>query len=133
MLGQPRVLIVDDDAISIRILVDHLESNEYQTATAKSGEEAWEMLLANPKDYDVIIVDRLMENMGGLELTHKIKSREELAKIPVVIQTGQADPDEFIAALNAGAFDFVYKPVEQELLLYVVENALDTIDKEINS
>ena len=118
------ILIVDDDVISIRIIEDHLQGNLYQTSSAKSGEDAWEMLSKSPIGYDVVIVDRLMEGMDGLELTRKIKADSQLANLPVIIQTGQADTEEFIAALNAGAFDFIYKPVEQELLLYVIENAL---------
>jgi len=118
------ILIVDDDVISIRIIEDHLQGNLYQTASAESGESAWGMLSKSPADYDVVIVDRLMEGMDGLELTRKIKADPQLTNLPVIVQTGQADPDEFIAALNAGAFDFIYKPVEQELLLYVIENAL---------
>lgn len=120
------ILIVDDDPISIRVIEDQLQSQNLKTASAPSGEQAWQLLKENPSDYAMLIVDRLMEGMDGLELTRKVKSDPKLSNLPVVIQTGQADPDEFIEALNAGAFDFIYKPVDQELLLYVIDNALNS-------
>lgn len=122
----PKILLVDDDQISLRILVDHCQSNQYSYQTAMSGEEAWQLLDKNPLDYHVVIVDRLMGAMTGVDLLIKIKADARLVNVPVIIQTGQATPEEFIAAISAGASDFLYKPVEQELLLYVVENVLNS-------
>ena len=123
-MAKPSILLVDDDPISLRILVAHVEGTQYASDTAVSGEQAWEKLLATPDYYQVIVVDRLMGSMSGLDLLRKIKANDDLKDLPVIIQTGQASPEEFIETISAGAYDFVYKPVEQELFLYVLDNSL---------
>jgi CheY-like chemotaxis protein len=119
------ILVVDDDRISLKILAEHLEDLGYKTTSAMSGDEAWEILQQNPKRFSVIVLDRMMEGMDGLALLKQIKASEIFNQIPVVIQTGEAEAEDYISAIRAGAFDFIYKPIEQKLLMFVIKNAIN--------
>lgn len=119
------ILIVDDDRISLTILAEHLEDLGYSITSAMSGDEAWEILQKNPQRYSVIVLDRMMEGMDGLALLKRIKESETFNQVPVVIQTGEAEAEDYISAIRAGAFDFIYKPIEQKLLMFVIKNAIN--------
>lgn len=126
------ILAVDDGPISLKILTEHLESLGYSVEAVSSGKIAWELLQRYPEKYAVVIVDRMMEGIDGMQLLRYIKSTAALKNIPVIIQTGEADAEDFIAAVKAGVFDFIYKPLEQKLLMYVIKNAInkDLLDKQ---
>lgn len=122
--GKTKLLLADDDPISLRILISYLTEANFEVITALHGQEALEMLRCSPHDYAAVIVDRIMPYMHGMELLHQVQNDPELKNIPIIVITGVADKDEMVEALRAGAFDFLYKPVERELLLAVVKKAL---------
>lgn len=128
----PRILLIDDDPISLKILQEYCNNLGYQSDCSKSGNEAWELLISDPAKYQIVIVDRMMEGVDGLELLKRIKAHQDLQHIPVIMQTGEAEPEEHIAAVQAGVFDFIYKPVEEILLMYIIRNALskDSLERQ---
>jgi DNA-binding NtrC family response regulator len=66
-----------------------------------------------------------MIGVDGMMLLDRIKTAPHLEKIPVIMQTGEAEFEEHVNAVRAGVFDFIYKPVSEELLLFVVGNAIN--------
>ncbi len=120
-----RILIVDDEAVSRKSLKTQLEHLGYLVDTADDGYQAWELLKINPNKFDLVIVDRMMIGIDGMELLRRIKSDEQLKHIPVIMETGQAESEELIAAVKAGAYECIYKPVEENLLMYIVKSALE--------
>ncbi len=127
------ILVIDDDPISLKVLVDLLRSLDYTTDAATSGEAAWKLLLQHPHRYTAIIVDRVMEGIDALELIRLLHQNSNLKNIPIIVQTGEADPEDFIAAVKAGASDFIYKPIEKDLLMHVVKKAINNnLKKETN-
>lgn len=118
-----KILLIDDDPISLQVLINYLR-NHYEFATAADGLQAWEMLQAKPHDFAVVIADRIMPKLHGLQLLAKMQTHADLQKIPLILLTGEAEKAEQIAAIKAGIFDFLYKPINEQLLVSVLKRAL---------
>lgn len=119
-----KILVVDDDTVSLMVVANHLEAANYRCVTAQHGLEAWEILQKTPQAFQLILTDRIMPHLHGLELLTKMQQHSVLKNIPLIMLTGEAEKAELLAAIKAGVFDFLYKPVEKELLLSVVKRAL---------
>ncbi len=117
------ILIVDDEVLNLEIITEYLAEN-YQTSTAEDGAIAWEMLEKNPHTYDVILLDRMMPNMTGMEVLAKLKQHPILQHCPVIFQTAKASVSDVSKGLNAGAFYYLTKPFSEEILLSVVKTAV---------
>lgn len=110
-----RILLVDDEAIIRKILELNLLDEGYEVDTAASGEEAVSML---DTGYDLIITDLMMEGIDGLEVLRCAKNKDKNSS--VFILTGYGELDSAVAALRAGAEDYLLKPYNhQELLVRV--------------
>jgi len=122
MQGRPdkptRVLVVDDDE-SMRVLCRRfLESAGYQVIEAHSGEEA--LVKAKRDAPDVVIMDAVMPEMDGLTCTQKLKGNPNTAGIPVVIASSRTDATDIATDLEAGADEYLTKPLNsKELVLRV--------------
>lgn len=119
------ILIVDDSPVCLRMLEQQLRDAGYSVVGVRGGNEAWQLLQRNKQHYAMVIVDRLMvDDLSGAALVDAIKSDASLSHMPLVMLTGQADPEEYIQAITAGVCDFLYKPIDPGLLLHVVQKAL---------
>jgi len=107
-----RVLVVDDDATMCELLEMALRRLGHQVVTATSGPEA--LLRLDESDFDIVLTDIAMAEMDGLELCQKVS--ELRPGLPVVVVTGQGSMESAVAALRAGAYDFISKPVDDKLL-----------------
>jgi adenylate cyclase len=115
MTEPAHILIVDDDPNSRRMLQLLFSGAGYRVSTAGSGEEALAYLdLVNP---DLILMDLVLPGMSGQEVTARLKADPQRPFIPIILITGQAGPEHKITGLDAGADDFVVKPVEVGELL----------------
>ncbi len=122
------ILLVDDDPIILKVLTEYLHEAKYKTTTAENGEVAWKLLNEHPSRFSVMIVDRVMPILDGINLLYKIKMTPSLHHIPIIMLTNHAERQEVGVAVAAGVFDFLFKPIEQELLLLVVKRALDNCE-----
>jgi putative two-component system response regulator len=109
------VLVVDDVVENCILLVDYLENLGCEVVTANSGAEA--MAYVEKKAPDLVLLDVDMPGMSGLEVCRRIKSSPATSMVPVVIVTAYSAVDDRVAALEAGADDFLAKPVEQTELV----------------
>ncbi|MBV8705370.1 MAG: response regulator, partial [Acetobacteraceae bacterium] len=105
-----RILIVDDVPANVRLLEAKLAAEYYQVATARDGLEALSM--ARRWQPDLILLDVMMPGMDGLECCQRLKHDANTAHIPVIMITALHAVPERVAALVAGADDFLSKPVE---------------------
>lgn len=124
-----RVLIVDDEQSMCELLESALTKRGYDTAWRTSADQAFELL--DGKDYDLVLTDLNMRDMSGLELCERVvASRPD---VPVVLVTAFGSLDNAIAAIRAGAYDFITKPVEMDALALVVERAIQhrTLKEEV--
>ena len=109
-----RVLIVDDQPQNIRLLEAILAPRGYDVRPATSGEEALAAL--EKSDVDLVLCDIVMPGMDGYEVCRSIRERPATAYLPVVMVTASGD-EQKVKALEAGADDFLPKPVDQSELL----------------
>ncbi len=90
-MEQKKVLLVDDEPISLNMLCEFLKDSDYLYDTAINGQEALSKLESNPDAYFVVIMDRLMPFMSGMEVLEKMQVSQVLHKIPVIMLTGLGD------------------------------------------
>lgn len=102
------ILVVDDDQRVCEVLKELLGALQFPTASALSGEEALKMLRDKP--YTFLFADMRMPEMNGMELIRR--SRENFPNVSVIAMTGYADEYKYVDIINAGANDFVKKPID---------------------
>ena len=110
-----RVLVVDDIPINQRLLAARLSAEYYEVKCAGSGAEALEMMEAELPD--VVLLDVMMPGMTGFEVCERIKSSPDLAHVPVVMVTALDSVEDRVRGLEAGADEFLSKPVNDVALL----------------
>ena len=116
-----RILVVDDEDIVIRSCLRILDGNGYQIEAAKDGQEALRKVEDN--SYDVMILDIMMPNLGGMEVLRRVK--ETHPDTDVVMITGLSQIDTAVQAMKLGAFDYISKPFEPDELKLVIQRALE--------
>lgn len=121
----PIILLVDDEPINLEILTEYLEDSDYRIETAADGRQAWDLLEADPERFDVVLLDRMMPGLSGTEVLARIKQHPMLASVPVILQTALSARDDVLEGLKAGAYYYLTKPFDQEMLLSVVGTAVD--------
>jgi len=118
-LSSARILIVDDDPQIRRVMRTTLIAQGYEAADAKSGEEAIEKFREDK--YDLILLDMNMGGMDGIETCREIRSGSDVAIVMLTVRDAEKDK---IAALDAGADDYVTKPFSAPELMARVRAAL---------
>lgn len=121
--NKSRILVVDDEALNIEIILGMLEGENYLFDVARDGVEAWELLESNPEAYDVVLLDRMMPRMDGMEVLSRIKSHTLLRHIPVILQTAMNARENMVEGIRAGAYYYLVKPYDGEVLVSVVRTA----------
>ena len=118
------VLIVDDEEYNLDILNSYLTEAGYNTVLAANGEEAWEILEAGEHNFDLVLLDRLMPGIDGLEVLSRIKANDQTSHLPVIMQTAATSPKEVSQGIEAGAYHYLTKPFKKDILLSITKAAL---------
>ena len=118
----PRILLVDDDASLCDTLALGLRRRGFVVEFRTSADEALRALDAD--DFDVVVTDLNMRGLGGIELCERIVgSRPD---VPVLLLTAFGSLDSAVAAIRAGAYDFINKPVQMDVLAIAIDRAART-------
>ncbi|GGB32438.1 sigma-54-dependent Fis family transcriptional regulator [Roseibium aquae] len=118
-----RVLIVDDDPIQRRLLQEVVQKSGHKVKLAENGAEAIKMMIGTQaSEFDLVILDMVMPELDGLGVLARM--RAEKISTPVIVQTAHGGIDVVVSAMNAGAQDFVIKPVAPERLNVSIRNLL---------
>ncbi len=118
------VLVVDDEEQNRELLRDLVEEQGHQVTEAENGEQALERVKkATP---DVILLDVMMPGMDGFEVCRRLKANPETAPIPILLVTSLTERSERLTGIEAGANDFISKPIDTQDVLLRVRNAVYT-------
>jgi diguanylate cyclase (GGDEF)-like protein len=110
-----RVLVVDDEPTSLRLVQSLLQRQGHQVTTASNGQDALRLALENPPQ--MVVTDWMMPGMNGVELCRRLRSTDAGRDLYILILTGQNEEESIVEAFEAGADDHVAKPVNRKLLL----------------
>jgi len=119
-----KILIVDDDPMSLRLLRDLLKVSGYNTIEAMGGEKGIESAKANKPD--LILMDIMMPKVDGYTACHAIKTEKATKSIPVVMVTSLDQPLNKVLGKDVGADGYITKPVNREELLDAINRFLPT-------
>jgi PAS domain S-box-containing protein len=121
MKKQPIILVVDDEPAILGLVKDILFSTGYLVNTATNGKEALAAIQAHP--YDLVLTDMIMPQMGGMELVQYLRLHHP--ETLVIVFTGFASYQDAVDAVQLGAFDYLPKPLQPEILRHAIERALE--------
>lgn len=118
------LLVVDDDETNRLIVTEFLSGQGYCLEEAENGEQAWDIVREMPERFDAVLLDRMMPGIDGIEVLRRMKSHPAAARIPVILQTAAAAPDQVLEGLREGAFYYLTKPFGPDMLQAVVRTAV---------
>ena len=129
-----QVLIVDDDPVNLQVLNNYLGLQDYQVVKTSSGIEAL-ALLDRGYQPDLVVLDVMMPRMSGYEVTRAIRSQWTRNELPIVLLTAKNTLEDEVVGLQAGANDYLTKPIVKEGLLARIETQLslrqESIDRQL--
>lgn len=121
----PKLLVVDDEPFNLEIIAAYLEQVGCELVTANDGLEAWDLLERAPdQEFDTLILDRMMPGMDGLTLLKKLKANPRYRYLPVIMQTAAASQEQVMEGIRNGAYYYLTKPFDGDMLATIVRAAL---------
>ena len=119
MNGAKKILVVEDDLVTQRVLSARLEINGYEVITAQDGEEG--LKKARKENPDLVTLDLMLPKMTGYEVCRMLKFDDKYKKIPIIVLSALDQQDEREKAVKAGADAVFIKPFDLELLLVKIK------------
>ncbi len=131
-MAKPFILVVDDNKITTKLLRRYLEANGYEAQEAYDGVDCLEKV--KERHPDAVVLDVMMPRMDGYETVRHLKEDEATRHIPVVIVTALNDVANQLKSIEAGADDFLSKPIEEKLLIAKVKllSSLNILNTKVN-
>jgi class 3 adenylate cyclase/CheY-like chemotaxis protein len=118
----PQVLIADDNPMNLKILATRLAAEGYRILTAVDGAQA--LAVATAERPDLILLDVMMPKVDGFQVCRQLKQDPALSFTPIIMVTAMADAKDAVAGLDAGADEYLTKPVDQQALVARVRSML---------
>ncbi|WP_239327622.1 ATP-binding protein [Paenibacillus sp. ACRRX] len=129
LTSKAQILVIDDDAVNLKVLCNILASEPYEITKALSGREA--LALLHTKQWDLIVADVMMPHMSGYEFTRCVRTRFSVADLPILLLTARSQAEDVYSGFMSGANDYVTKPVDALELKYRVK-ALITLKQSVS-
>lgn len=123
-MAQWRILVADDDPLNLEIIGTVLDDPSYLVSNARNGELAWQALLAAEPPPHLMVLDRMMPVLDGIDLLQRVKADPRFAAIPVIMQSAAGSAREIAEGVAAGAWYYLPKPYAPRELLTMVRAAL---------
>ncbi|WP_439400418.1 adenylate/guanylate cyclase domain-containing protein (plasmid) [Bradyrhizobium sp. PMVTL-01] len=118
----PQILIVDDNETNRCLLAARLGAEGYQTVEVENGERA--LAVVHEVEPDVVLLDVMMPKIDGFEVCRRLKIDKTLGFLPIIMVTARTEPGDVVAGLNAGADEYLTKPVDHAALVARVRSML---------
>lgn len=112
--SEPLLLVVDDDAMNLRVIKDLLDGQGYQILTAQDGTTALE--LCERPDIDLVLLDIMMPGMSGFEVCRHLRQQWSVQDLPILFLTARVSKDDLVRGFEAGGNDYLTKPIVAEEL-----------------
>jgi signal transduction histidine kinase len=126
--GKGRVLVVDDEELNRILLATNLQESGYAVETAEDGQQALQMLRAQP--FDAVLLDLIMPRIDGYQVLAEMKQDAALRRIPVIVISAMDDMDSIVRCLELGATDYLAKPFNPVLLHARIRGSLASLHEE---
>ncbi len=123
-MSATQVLLVEDEEIVAAIITELLDSRGIEVTAVADGLAAWAMLRGGDCHYETILLDRELPGISGMELLRRLKSTPQLSQIPVVMETSANDAQSIQEGLDQGAYYYLTKPFQPNILLAIVNSAI---------
>jgi DNA-binding response OmpR family regulator len=118
-----KIIAIDDDECNLEILVKFLKNGGYETTAFSDSLKALEHMSANPDSFDLVLLDKLMPQLSGIEILAKMQEHAKLKNIPVIMQTADGGLKEIQEGLDKGAYYYLCKPFDPGILISMVNAA----------
>src|SRR5688572_20580492 len=107
---KPKLLVIDDDVAGCDAISDTLDHRGYEVVRAYSGADA--LVLVGGTDFDAVVTDLNMPGMSGIDLCKRAHTTQP--SLPIIVVTAFGTMDTAVAAIRAGAYDFIAKPIQMQ-------------------
>ncbi len=125
-----KILAVDDEELNLDIMQEYFDDAKYKASQAHDGLEALQAL-EQSNNYDVIVLDRMMPNMDGMQFLAKVKSDKRFRDIPVIMQTAASASHQVTEGIKAGVYYYLSKPYTKDVFLSVIRAANDDAKRKL--
>lgn len=123
-------LAVDDDRSMRMMLQTQLEDLGHHVITADDGRSAWDVLKSGEHEVDIVVLDREMPGMNGLEVVSMMKNDPALKNIPIIMQTGSDKAEQIREGIDAGVYYYLTKPIDEDVLTSVITAAVRNVSQQ---
>ncbi len=120
--ARPKILVVDDDPVNLKVIAGLLSTQGYDIYESESGETALQRL--ENEAFDLVILDVMMPRMSGITVTRRLRESLSQIELPILLLSAKTRSEDRVAGLNAGANDYINKPVDKDELLSRVRTLL---------
>lgn len=128
-----KILLVEDNDNNMEIIEGFLKLGincEHGIIKCKNGKEGWDALVAHCDVIDLILLDKMMPIMSGMEFLEKMKSHDEFNKIPIIMQTASTDKNDICESFKLGVYHFLAKPYSPTVFNSIVKAAIEFYTKQ---
>ncbi len=121
------ILVVDDDALNRKVLMNYLSFRDYRVSEAGSGEDAI-AIVEQARDVDLVLLDIMMPKLSGYETCKRLRMAYPTHELPIIFLTARNQTNDLVMGFDVGGNDFLTKPIEKEELLARVATHLQLLD-----
>lgn len=122
-----KILVVDDEPGIVQVTSLFLQSEGYEAEGASDGVEAQAVIEVRPDEFSAIILDWTMPRMSGIDLLKWMKQNDRYENIPVIMQTAKMSPEDIKEGIDAGAFYYLTKPIQKDIMLSILKAAVSDL------
>jgi CheY-like chemotaxis protein len=128
MMQNLKVLAVDDEELNLDIMNEYFEEANFESVCARDGVEALKALEKND-NINVIVLDRMMPNMDGMEFIRRMREVKTYRDIPIIMQTAASASHQVAEGIKAGVYYYLSKPYTKEVFLAIIRAANDDANR----